>query len=105
MTVRSTYEGEARFAGDTTWNGRAARVIVSQGISTVTGRGTPASAPGEIVFEFSGESITRYIWDPEHGVMLASSTSASGGGELEVLSMQMRMPMTYEGNREVRLRP
>ncbi len=80
-------------------------MIISQGLSTVTGRGTPDSAPGEIVFEVSGESITRYIWDPERGVMLASSASASGGGELEVLSMQMRMPMTYEGNREVRLRP
>lgn len=105
MTVTSTYEGQARFAGDTTWNGRAVRVIVSEGISTVSGRGTPASAPGEIVFEFSGKSITRYIWDPERGVMLASSASASGDGELEVLSMQLRMPMTYAGSREVRLSP
>lgn len=104
MTVTTAYEGEARFAGDTTWNGRAARVIISQGTSTVSGRGTPAGAPGEIVFETIAESITRYVWDPVRGVMLASSSSSSGGGELEVLSMQMRMPMTYEGSREVRLR-
>ncbi len=105
MTVTTAYEGEARFAGDTTWSDRAARVIISQGTSTISGRGTPAGAPGEVVFEMSGESITRYIWDPVRGVMLASSSTSSGGGELEVLSMQMRMPMTYEGSREVRLRP
>lgn len=104
MTVTTSYEGEARFAGDTTWNGRAARVIISQGTSTVTGRGTPAGAPGEIVFEASVESMTRYVWDPVRGVMLASMSTAAGGGELEVLSMQMRMPMTIEGSREVRLR-
>ncbi len=104
MTVTTSYSGEARFAGDTTWNGRAARVIISEGTSTVAGRGWPASAPGEIVFETTVESITRYVWDPERGIMLASSSSASGDGELEVLSMQMRMPMTYEGSREVRLR-
>ncbi len=105
MTVTTSYEGQARFAGDTTWNGRAARVIVSEGTSIVTGRGMPAGAPGEVSFEVTGESITRYIWDPQRGVMLASSSSTRGGGELEVLTMQMLMPMTYEGGREVRLRP
>ena len=83
---------------------QAARVIVSEGTSTVMGRGMPAGAPGEVAFEVSGQSITRYIWDPERGVMLASSSSTRGSGELEVMSMQMLMPMTYEGGREVRLR-
>jgi len=104
MTFEAIYDGTAHFAGDTTWNGAPARIIVSEGITTVTARGTPADAPGEIEFTYTGRSTTRYVWDPARGVMLASSATMSTEGELELLSMQLVMPISYEGGREVRLR-
>ncbi|MEE9132858.1 MAG: hypothetical protein V3U13_04795 [Gemmatimonadota bacterium] len=103
MSMQASYDGTASFAGDTTWNGQAARIIVSEGITTATAHGTPAGAPGEVEFTYTGRSTTRYIWDPERGVMLASSASIKAKGELEVRSMQMKMPITYEGSRQVAL--
>jgi hypothetical protein len=104
MSTEASYDGTAYFAGDTTWNGKAARIILSEGLTTVTARGTPADAPGEVEFTYTGRSTTRYVWDPERGVMLASSATMTTEGELELLSMQMVMPISYEGSREVRLR-
>ena len=50
MSTDATYEGTAYFAGDTIWNGKPARIILSEGLTTVSARGTPADAPGEIEF-------------------------------------------------------
>lgn len=104
MSTEASYDGTAYFAGDTTWNGKPARIILSEGVMTVTARGTPAGAPGEVEFTYTGRSTTRYVWDPERGVMLASSATMKTEGELELLSVQMAMPISYEGRREVRLR-
>jgi hypothetical protein len=103
MTVEVSYDGTASFAGDTTWNGRSARVIVSEGIRTAAGHGMPAGAPGEVEFSYTGRYVTRYVWDPAGGVMLASTTTIEADGELEVREMQMVMPVTHEGRRTVTL--
>ncbi len=103
VSATTTYEGSARLAGDTVWNGQAAQVIVSEGTSTTTGRGMPVGAPGEVEFTLSGRSTTRYIWDPDRGVMLASSSSPSADGDLDIPSMGMTMPIAYQGRSEVRL--
>ena len=103
MSLESSYEGMARFAGDTIWNGQPARIIVSEGTTISTGRGTPAGAPGEILFTLSGTSVTRYVWDPARGIMLASRSHGEGRGELEIIDMRMTMPIAYEGGREVSL--
>jgi len=103
MTVETSYDGTASFAGDTIWNGVAARVILSEGATTIKGRGTPEGAPGEIEFTMSGKRITRYIWDPRGGMMLASSSSREAEGEIEVIAMGMTMPISYRGGSAVRL--
>ena len=103
MTVEVSQDGTASFVGDTTWNGRSARVIVSEGITTATGRGRPAGAPGEVKLSYSGRYVTHYVWDPAVGVMLASTTTTEAEGELEVREMQLVMPVTYEGRRAVTL--
>jgi len=104
VSVQASYDGTASFAGDTTWNGRRARIILSEGITTTTGQGTPAGAPGEVVFTYTGRSRTRYIWDPDRGVMLASIAGIDAEGSLELTSMQMTMPISYEGSRQINLR-
>jgi hypothetical protein len=101
MPTTTVYEGTVRFAGDTTWNGQAARIMVSEGTASVSGRGSPPGAPGEIVLTLSGMSVTRYIWDAARGVMLASSSSFEGEGEIEVPSMQMTMPVEYKSDGKV----
>ena len=103
MTVNNTYEGTARFAGDTTWNGQMARIIVSEGTVMSSGKGYPAGAPGEIEFAMTGEATTRYIWDPQRGVMLGYTSTGEAEGELELPSMAMTMPISFTGSKEVRL--
>ncbi|UCC71697.1 MAG: hypothetical protein JSV86_15145 [Gemmatimonadota bacterium] len=104
MTVETFYEGTASFAGDTTWNGTAARVIVSQETVTSMGHGTPAGSPGAIEFTMHGKATTRYVWDPQGAVMLASSSTTELAGELEVIGMAMTMPVSYHGRRDVWLK-
>jgi len=104
VSVQASYDGTASFAGDTTWDGRRARIILSEGITTATGLGTPTGAQGEVVFTYTGRSRTRYIWDPDSGLMLASSAGMEAEGGLELASMQMTMPIRYEGSRQIALR-
>jgi hypothetical protein len=101
--IELVYDGTASFAGDTTWQGRSARVIVSEGIVTAAGSGRPAGAPGEVEYDYTGRYVTRYIWDPATGVMLASTTTSESEGELEVKEMQMVMPISHRGRTEVTL--
>ncbi len=105
MTMENSYEGVARFARDTTWNGRTVRIIISEGMSTTHARGTPEGAPGEVDFTLSGPSITRYIWDPGEGVMLAAQSTSELAGELEVVGMDMTMPIAYTSSAEAILQP
>jgi hypothetical protein len=104
VEVQFSYDGAASLAGDTTWNGRAARVIVSEGLATVTGQGSPAGAPGEVAFTYTGRLTQRHVWDPRRGLMLAATRRLDAEGELEVRSMGMTMPISYHGTREVTLR-
>lgn len=103
LSVEVSRDGTASFAGDTTWSGRSARVIVSEGITTAAGHGSPAGAPGEVEFSYTGRYVTRYIWDPASGVMLASTATTEAEGELEVREMQLVMPVTYKAVRAVTL--
>ena len=103
MTVETRYEGTARFAGDTTWNGVAAKIIVSEGTTPTSAKGTPPGAPGEIEMQQTGSSKTVYVWDPQRGVMLASLSTLEAEGDVEVPSMQMSFPVVYEGKQETRL--
>lgn len=103
MSVQLTYDGTASFAGDTTLDGRSARVIVSEGIVTASGHGRPPGAPGEVDFNYTGRYVTRYVWDPARGVMLASATTSDAEGELAVREMQLVMPITHRGRTTVTL--
>jgi hypothetical protein len=103
MSVEVSHDGTASFAGDTTWSGRSARVIVSEGIMTSAGHGRPAGAPGEVEFSYTGRYVTRYVWDPASGAMLASTTTTEAEGQLEVREMQLVMPVTYKSRRTVTL--
>lgn len=103
MSVELTYDGTASFAGDTTLDGRSARIIVSEGIMTASGHGRPAGAPGEVDFNYTGRYMTRHVWDPASGVMLASVTTSDAEGELAVREMQLVMPVTRQGRRAVTL--
>lgn len=103
MSVELDYDGTASFAGDTTWNGEPAQVIISEGIATATGHGTPAGSPGEVDFNYTGRYVTRYIWDPVRGIMLASHSTTEAEGDLEVKDMQMIMPITYQSRSDVTL--
>lgn len=103
MSIETRYQGTARFAGDTTWNGVAARIIVSEGTVETTARGTPRGAPGEIEMVQTGTSRTIYVWDARRGVMLASRSTIEAEGEVELLEMQMSLRVVYKGDREIQL--
>ena len=49
--------------------------------------------------------MTCYIWDLFCGVMLVYQATVSAEGELEVLSMAVAMPVSYQGAKEVRFIP
>lgn len=105
LTVTVTYEGTARIAGDTTWNGRPARIIVSEGSYVLEGSGTPPGAPGEIEMQMTGTSQRRYIWDAARGVMLASEITVEADGPITLQMMNLSMEATATSRQVVRLRP
>ncbi|NIM52470.1 MAG: hypothetical protein GTN62_14160 [Gemmatimonadales bacterium] len=104
LTMTAIYAGTARVAGDTTWNGQVAKVIVSEGTLELHGTGTPPGSPAEIDMVMTGPSTRLYIWDPQRGVMLASSTSGEYSGDIEVIGMGMTIPVSYKETMEVVLR-
>lgn len=104
VNTTTNFDGEARFAGDTVWNGRAARVIVAEGTVRVEGSGLPEGAPAEIQMSLSGESTTRYLWDPARGVMLASTSKSSLDGIISIESMGMSFPATVTSSKTVELK-
>lgn len=104
VTMTATYTGAARVAGDTTWNGQSAKVIISEGTLEVHGTGTPAGSPAEIDMTMTGPSTRWYVWDPQRGVMLASRVSGEYSGEIEVIGMGMTIPTSYKETAEVVLR-
>jgi len=101
MAPTSVYDGMARFAGDSTWNGIRARVIVSEGKAEVTGSGTPPGAPGQVDMTLDADVRSVYLWDPARGVLLAARSEFSGGGLMDMSGFTM--PITYEGSTEITL--
>ena len=97
----TSYTGTARFVGDTTWNGIAARVIVSEGTVHADGKGTPQGAPGEVELTADGDARSVYIWDPETGVLLAMKAESQSEGV--VTTMGFDLPLALASTREARL--
>ncbi len=96
------YTGTARLAGDTTWNGIAAKVIVSEGSVHADGRGTPQGSPGEVKLDANGTARATYVWDPVSGVLLAMSGESTSEGT--VSTMGLDLPIRLTSVRETRLR-
>ena len=97
----TSYTGTARFVGDTTWNGIAARVIVSEGAVHADGKGTPQGAPGEVELTADGDARSVYIWDPETGVLLAMKAESQSEGV--VTTMGFDLPLALASTRKARL--
>ena len=97
----TSYTGSARFAGDTTWNGIAARVIVSEGRVHAEGTGTPQGAPAEVILAAEGDSRSVYVWDPEAGVLLAVKAESQSNGL--VTTMGFDLPLALTSIREAQL--
>jgi hypothetical protein len=97
----TSYAGTARFVGDTTWNGIAARVIVSEGTVHADGTGTPQGAPGEIELVADGDARAVYVWDPETGILLAMKVESHSDGI--VTTMGFDLPLALVSTREARL--
>lgn len=97
----STYDGVARLAGDTTWNGIPAQKIVSEGNWVLTAAGTPPGSPTEIELQMEGTSSTTYFWDPARGVMLGAEAAAKGSGN--VMAMGFEMPISNTASSTIAL--
>ena len=102
--MTSTFEGAARFAGDTIWNGVAARLIVVEGTLEIEGSGAPAGAPAEMNLLLEGESTRLYVWDTTRRVMLASLMTGKAEGSLSISGMDLQIPARFEQKQEVTLR-
>jgi hypothetical protein len=103
MTLTSVTNGVARMAGDTTWNGVSAQVIVTEAEVELTGSGTPPGSPGEIEVAVSGPLLVRYVWDGARGVMLAATSDGDLTGDVTVIGMGMSFPISFTGDTEVTL--
>lgn len=101
IVATAEYHGTVRFAGDTTWNGRPARLLISEGLATSYGSGTPEGAPEEIVFRLEGRKVRRYVWDPARGVLLAALLDGESAGEVRAVGYDL--PMTRRSRQEARL--
>lgn len=101
IAATGEYHGTVRFAGDTTWNGIRARLLISEGLATSYGSGTPEGAPGEVVFRLEGRRIRRYVWDPARGVLLAALLDGESAGQLRAAGYDL--PMTRRSRQEARL--
>ena len=106
FTIHLATQGTAQVVGDTTWNGLNAQVFVVEGKTEISGSGSPPGGPGEIEFAGTGSYTSRYVWDPERGVMLGSVTEATVAGELSITAMDMVAPfeMTIRDTAELQRR-
>jgi hypothetical protein len=105
MDIVATYEGTARFAGDSTWNGQPVRIIASEGTVELKGEGTPPGAPGAIEMTLEGKVTRRYYWDAMRGVMLASVQESEAEGVIVVLDFDIAVPTSLTSVQRVTLRP
>lgn len=95
------YTGVARLAGDTTWNGVSAQVIVSEGKWVLSAAGTPPGSPTEIELVMEGTTRTTYLWDSKRGVMLGAEAVSSGKGNVNAMGFEM--PISNTGSSTITL--
>jgi len=101
VRVVNTTDGTAAVAGDTAWNGRAARIIGFEGTLKTEVSGTPPGAPGPLDMTLEGTTSRRSVWDDVRGVMLGSRVLGEAEGTVE--TMGFSMPIQYEGETTVEL--
>ncbi|MDH3297639.1 MAG: hypothetical protein OEM96_05095 [Gemmatimonadota bacterium] len=94
LTGESTFEGSARFAADTVWNGIPTRWLVASGDVKTRASGSPAGAPGEVDLDSEGESEISYAWDAARGVVLHVAVEIELDGT--VSTQGMVLPLTIE---------
>jgi len=104
MRITGAFDGTARLAGDTTWNGVAAKIIVAEGTLQVQGSGTPSGSPAELDMKASGTSTRRYVWDPDGGVLLAGVARDSASGTIEVKGMGLTVPVKSSSNQTIAIK-
>jgi hypothetical protein len=103
IEMTSVTAGTARIAGDTTWNGVAAKIIVLEGTIELSGSGMPEGSPAELEFAAQGPATLRYIWDATRGVMLGATSEAEISGEVTVVGMGMTVPIVFMGTGTIEL--
>jgi hypothetical protein len=103
IEMTSVTTGTARMAGDTTWNGVPARIIVFDATISLSGSGMPAGSPSELEFAAEGPATMRFVWDARRGVMLAGTSEAEMSGEVTVVGMGMTVPIVFEGTGSIEL--
>jgi len=99
----SVFEGTARIAGDTVWNGVAATVIVADGVLELEGTGAPTGSPAAMDMLLSGESRRVYVWDSVRRVMLASEFTSNAEGSIAVQGMDISMPASFVTRQTVQI--
>lgn len=90
----STFEGSARFAADTMWNGIPSKWVVSSGELSTRASGAPAGAPGEVDLDTEGNSESMYAWDAARGLVLHVTVEVAMDGS--VSTQGMVLPLTIE---------
>ncbi len=94
LTGVSTFDGSARFAADTVWNGISSNWVVSSGEVSTRASGAPAGAPGEVDLDTEGDSESMYAWDPARGLVLHVTVEVSMDGS--VSTQGMVLPLTID---------
>lgn len=97
----TSYTGSARLAGDTTWNGITARVIVSKGRIRADGNGFPEGAPGEVELSVDGTASATCLRDPGSGMLLAMQAESRSEGR--VFTMGFDLPIEIRSVRRAEL--
>lgn len=103
IEMTSVTEGTARIAGDTTWNGVAAKIIVLEGTVALSGSGMPPGSPAELEFAAEGPATLTYVWDAVRGVMLSASSVTETTGDVTVVGMGMTIPIVFSGSGTIEL--
>ena len=102
MAVTSMFDGQARFEGDTVVNGRAGRIIVSEGVASLTGHGQPQGSPAPMDLDASMTVRSVWVWDPATGAMIGARIEAEGSGNMSVQGFDI--PLAVSATTTVTLR-
>jgi len=92
MTGVASFDGSARLAADTVWNGIPARMIVSEGDIRQRASGSPPGAPGEVDIDTEGDAESTYAWDTARGIVLHVTVTTEMDGS--VSTQGMVLPLT-----------